>query len=98
MTMLANSFSHAFVLVSLLAGSVAVAQQSSASDPRLIALSKNEQLLSIVDPATLKILGQVATGPDPHEVVASDDGRRAYVSNYGGGAYNTLTIIDLLNP
>ena len=99
--MSANSFSSALVLVSLLIGGVAVAQQPqssvSASDQRLLILSKNEQLLSIVDPATLKILGQVATGPDPHEVVASDDGRRAYVSNYGGGAYNTLTIIDLVN-
>ena len=53
--------------------------------------------MSIVDPATLKILGQVSTGPDPHEIVASDDGRRAYISNYGGGAYNTLTVIDLVN-
>ena len=99
--MSANSFSSALVWVSLLVAGVAVAQQpqpsGSASDQRLLILSKNEQLLSIVDPATLKILGQVATGPDPHEVVASDDGRRAYVSNYGGGAYNTLTIIDLVN-
>ena len=29
-------------------------------------------------------------GPDPHEVVASLTGTRAYISNYGGGAYNTL--------
>ena len=95
-----NSFSSALVLVSLLVGGVAVAQPQaagSASDQRLLILSKNQQLLSIVDPATLKILGQVPTGPDPHEVVASDDGKRAYVSNYGGGAYNTITIIDLVN-
>ena len=64
---------------------------------RLLILSKNDQLMSIVDPATLKIVAQVPTGPDPHEIVASDDGTRAYISNYGGGTYNTLTVIDLVN-
>jgi DNA-binding beta-propeller fold protein YncE len=34
-------------------------------------------------------------GPDPHEVIASPDGTTAYISNYGGGAYNTLSVIDL---
>ncbi|PYO45397.1 MAG: hypothetical protein DMD72_15460 [Gemmatimonadetes bacterium] len=80
-------------------GNAACAQQvqSSAGDQRLLILSKNEQQLSIVDPATLKIVGKVPTGPDPHEAVASTDGTRAYVSNYGSGAYNTLTVIDLVN-
>ncbi|HEX6629099.1 MAG TPA: YncE family protein [Gemmatimonadaceae bacterium] len=71
--------------------------QAAAKQPRLLILSKNDQLMSIVDPATLRILGQVPTGPDPHEIVASDDGTRAYISNYGGGAYNTLTVVDLVN-
>lgn len=35
-------------------------------------------------------------GEDPHEVVASSDGKFAYVSNYGFGSYNTLTLIDLV--
>jgi YVTN family beta-propeller protein len=65
--------------------------------PRLLILSKNDQLMSIVDPTNLKIIAQVPTGPDPHEIVASDDGTRAYISNYGGGAYNTLTVVDLVN-
>jgi YVTN family beta-propeller protein len=93
------SFSRAVLFLSWLVGSAACAQQSSSSvaSQRLLILSKNDQLLSIVDPATLKILGQVPTGPDPHEVVASDDGKRAYLSNYGGGAYNTLTVVDLVN-
>jgi YVTN family beta-propeller protein len=29
-------------------------------------------------------------------VVASTDGKLAFVSNYGGGAYNTITVIDLV--
>jgi DNA-binding beta-propeller fold protein YncE len=36
------------------------------------------------------------SGPGPHEVVASTDGKLAYISNYGGGAYNTLTVVDLV--
>jgi DNA-binding beta-propeller fold protein YncE len=36
------------------------------------------------------------SGPDPHEVVASPDGKFAYISNYGGGAYNTITVVDLI--
>jgi YVTN family beta-propeller protein len=34
-------------------------------------------------------------GNDPHEVIASTDGKTAYVSNYGFGTYNTLTEVDL---
>lgn len=62
----------------------------------LLILSKSELTLSIVDPASLKVIARMPSGPDPHEVVASDDGKFAYVSNYGGGAYNTLTVIDLV--
>jgi YVTN family beta-propeller protein len=35
-------------------------------------------------------------GPDPHEVIASADGRTAYVSIYGGGRYHALSVIDLV--
>ena len=79
----------------LLAAGTASAQQGATQ--RLLILSKNERMLSIVDPATLRIVGRVPAGPDPHEVVASADGTRAYISNYGGGTYNTLTIVDLVN-
>jgi YVTN family beta-propeller protein len=63
----------------------------------LLALSKSDQTLSIVDPATLKVLAKAPSGPDPHEVIASADGKTAYISNYGGGAYNTIGVIDLVN-
>jgi YVTN family beta-propeller protein len=54
--------------------------------------------VSIVDPATLKVLARMPSGPDPHEIVADADGKLAYVSNYGGvgGAYNTISVVDLL--
>src|SRR5262245_60042513 len=71
----------------------------SAQGGRLLVLSKAAQMLVVVDPATLKIIGKVASGPDPHEVAASADGRTAYVSNYGAGkgGLNTLTVADLVN-
>src|SRR5205823_13407503 len=43
-----------------------------------------------------KVLARIPVGADPHEVIASSDGQLAYVSNYGGGAYNTLAVVDLV--
>src|ERR1035437_8825968 len=62
----------------------------------LLVLSKSDNTLSIVDPVSLVVIASLPSGPDPHEVVASADGKLAYISNYGGGAYNTLTVIDLV--
>jgi YVTN family beta-propeller protein len=60
-------------------------------------LEKNDKSLAIVDPSTLKVLGRVPAGEDPHEVVASDDGRFAYISNYGAlqTPQHTISIADL---
>ncbi len=68
------------------------------STPReaLLALSKNDHTLAIVDPSNLKVIARAPVGNDPHEVIASSDGKFAYASNYGGGAYNTLAVIDLI--
>jgi YVTN family beta-propeller protein len=62
----------------------------------LLALSKRNHTLAIVDPATLQVLARAPVGPDPHEVIASADGRTAYVSIYGGGRYHALSVIDLV--
>ena len=86
------------LVLATMASTTACAQQNATAPApqRLLILSKAERMLSIVDPATLKIIARVPAGPDPHEVVASTDGKTAYVSNYGGGTYNTLTAIDLV--
>jgi YVTN family beta-propeller protein len=62
----------------------------------LLALSKVEQTLSIIDPTTVTVVARIPAGPDPHEVIASDDGKFAYISNYGYGVYNTITVVDLV--
>ena len=71
--------------------------QSALPGSELLVLSKGDHTLSIVDPATKTVIASMPSGPDPHEVVASTDGKMAYISNYGGGAYNTLTPVDLVN-
>ena len=67
---------------------LAVAALHGEPTPResLLILSKAERTLSILDPVTLKVVARMPSGPDPHEVVASTDGRMAFISNYGGGA------------
>src|SRR2546430_17705317 len=43
--------------------------------PALLALSKTDLTLAIVSPATNAVIARLPSGPDPHEVVASSDGR-----------------------
>lgn len=62
----------------------------------LLVLSKQDRTLAIVDPTTLQVQARIPAGDDPHEVVASADGRTAYISNYGFGAFHTLTVVDLV--
>ncbi len=63
----------------------------------LLALSKSDHTLAIVDPATLKVIARTTVGVDPHEVIASSDGTKAYVSIYGGGRYHALSVVDLVS-
>src|SRR5450432_2944940 len=72
------------------------ANAQSTGGQELLVLSKRAHTLAIVDPASLKVFARVPVGNDPHEVIASADGKTAYVSNYGFGAFNTLTPVDLV--
>ncbi|SRR5579871_104741 len=74
----------------------ALSAQSATPAKSLLILSKTDHTLSIVDPAALKVIAKMPSGPDPHEVIASTDGKMAYISNYGGGSYNTITPVDLV--
>lgn len=63
----------------------------------LLVLSKRDHMLAVVNPGTLRVTARVPVGDDPHEVIASADGTRAFVSNYGSGAFHTLSVVDLVN-
>lgn len=69
--------------------------QPNAGSGSLLVLAKFDLTMSVVDPATLKVTGKVPSGPDPHEIVASSDGRMAYIANYNGGG-NIITPVDLV--
>jgi YVTN family beta-propeller protein len=76
-----------------LALSAGVAAQTPSAS--LLALSKQDHTLAIIDPSDLHVIATVPVGDDPHEVIASADGKTAYVSNYGFGAFHTLSVVDL---
>ncbi|QRN93508.1 YncE family protein [Archangium violaceum] len=83
------------VLVALLFAAPGGAAQPTPKRALLI-LSKTTHTLAIVDPANLKVIDRVPVGPDPHEVIASSDGKTAYVSNTGFGRFHELNVIDLI--
>ena len=74
---------------------------AGAQDSRslLLVANKGENTLAIVDPETRQVLGRAPTGVRPHSVAASDDGKLAFVANYGSdtgfGATGSLSVIDL---
>ncbi|MHA4808981.1 YncE family protein [Flavitalea flava] len=75
-------------------GTVCVAQPTPKRS--LLALSKTDHTLAIIDPGTLKVIARIPVGSDPHEVIASSDGKTAYVSIYGGGSLHELNVLDLV--
>ncbi len=62
------------------------------SDAVLLVTNKSGNTLSILEPATGEELARLATGPNPHEVAATPDGRLAFIADYGG---NSLTVVDV---
>lgn len=62
----------------------------------LLALSKGDHVMAIIDPVTFKILARVPVGNDPHEVIASSDGKTAYVTITGGGRSTEINVIDII--
>ncbi len=82
------------LLTAMLTTSYAHAAETPAN--ALLILAKQDGMLLIVDPSTLQVIARIPVGKDPHEVIASSDGKMAYASNYGFGAYDTLAVVDLV--
>jgi YVTN family beta-propeller protein len=82
------------VLLAGVLGTVVRAEDTPANV--LLILAKQDGMLLIVDPANLRVIARIPVGKDPHEVIASTDGKTAYASNYGSGAFNTLAVVDLV--
>jgi YVTN family beta-propeller protein len=97
---MSKTCAHAFSFVALVVAvhlSVGGASAQTPS-PALIVLEKEDHALAIVDPASLKVVGRVPVGADPHEVAVTADGKTAYASSYGAFSTpgHTLSVVDLV--
>lgn len=81
-----------FVVLSIVLG---ISSAGFAKGYTLLAISKTDHTLVFVNPNTLEIMGKVPVGADPHEVVVSTDGKKAYVSNTGSGKFHEINVIDI---
>jgi YVTN family beta-propeller protein len=77
---------------------VALCAAAQTPSRALLVLEKDGNKFNIIDPTSLKILAKLPAGEDPHEVVASADGKVAYISNYGleESSVHTISVVDLV--
>src|SRR5215510_5955731 len=70
---------------------------TNADQSYLLVLNKAENTLAIIDPQSYEVIARVPTGEGPHEVIASSDGKLAFVANYGTQQIlgSSLSVIDL---
>ena len=83
----------AAALAALLAALSPIGQAQPAGT--LIVTNKSPSTVTIIDIGGNRILATLPTGPGPHEVALSRDGRIAVVTDYGGAPRRTLTVIDV---
>src|ERR1700716_406795 len=94
-----------FCILSIMALSALADEKTKKSDGVLLVANKGDRSLGIVDPATAHQVAAVAeNGVTGHEVIASPDGKTAYVPIYGdsgvgkaGTGRRTLAVIDVAN-
>lgn len=99
-----RSLPSALVLLTAAAASLAVSSTlaqppapSAGAGDLIVVLEKDSARARLIDVNTGATVGTMPTGPFPHEVTASPDGRLAVVADYGTGpqAGRTLTVLDL---
>lgn len=67
---------------------------SATASPRILVISRSEKALKSYDLATYELQFSVTLPGDPHEVVATPDGRFAFSADFEG-RNNTVSVIDL---
>jgi DNA-binding beta-propeller fold protein YncE len=93
----AKIWSIRLLSLGLLATTARLAAPADTPSTALVVVNK-EGSLAIVDPVARTVVATVRTGTGPHEVVASSDGKLAFVTNYGGGGASgsTISVIDVV--
>ncbi len=66
--------------------------EETPSEGRLLVLNKHDNTLMIFDVPSYEKLATIPVGREPHEVVATPDGRKAYVSNVRD---KSISVVDL---
>jgi len=56
---------------------IALCSEAQTPSRALLVLEKDGNKFDIIDPASLKIVAKIPAGQDPHEVIASADGKLA---------------------
>lgn len=76
---------------------LAAAMQARANTPDnvLLIISKTDHVVEVRDPVSYAVRKRISVGPDPHEIEVSPDGRTAYVSNPGYGAFHEIDVLDI---
>ena len=90
-------YASIFAVACSLSATSAEFEQVPGLSGTLVVTNKEPSTATIIDVATGRVLATLPTGNGPHEVVLSQDGRIAVVSDYFGsiGPGNTLTVIDV---
>lgn len=86
---------RSFLLILILSAFSTMA--ASAQSGTVIVANMSDDTATIIDAYSGRVLTTLPTGPAPHEVAVSEDGRTAVITNYGNQSLrgNSLTVIDL---
>src|SRR5437867_1252955 len=81
------------LLVATMASAVASAQApDQPTEGRLLVVNRHDNTLMIFDVPSYTLQATIPVGKEPHEVVATPDGRKAYVTN---ARDKTVSVVDL---
>lgn len=86
---------HIALATLLLTATTTAAAQVAGLSGTVIVTNKAPSTATIIDVGSGRILATIATGAGPHEIVLSQDGRTAVITDYSGQPGRTLTVIDV---